>query len=95
MHAGCSVASSPRSPARVLEIPALAELRKACAARLRAEQLAGTVRSDIDPFVIGNGIVSIVLSLLMSVVQVGGDAVTAYGDDVAAVFKQVLAPVER
>ena len=39
----------PEVTARVLEIPALAELRKACAERLAAEQLAGTVRPDIDP----------------------------------------------
>src|SRR5581483_7581307 len=33
---------------RVLDIPALSELRKACAERLRTEQLAGSVRRDID-----------------------------------------------
>src|SRR5688500_15378654 len=54
---------------RVLEIPALMELRKACAERLRSEQLGGTVRNDIDPVAVGNGIVAIMLSLLMSVVQ--------------------------
>src|SRR3954451_6752913 len=37
---------------RVVEIPALTELRKVCAERLRTEQLAGTVRADIDPAVI-------------------------------------------
>jgi AcrR family transcriptional regulator len=75
---------------RVLEIPALAELRKACAERLRVEQLAGSVRPDIDPVTIGNGIVSIMLSLLMSVVQVGTSAALAYGTDVAAVFEAAL-----
>ena len=38
----------PDVTVRVLEIPALAELRKACAERLRTEQGAGTVRPDID-----------------------------------------------
>ena len=75
---------------RVLEIPALTELRKACAERLRAEQLAGTVRSDIDPVSIGNGIVAIMLSLLMSVVQLGTEAATPYSADVAAVFEAAL-----
>jgi AcrR family transcriptional regulator len=75
---------------RVLDIPALAEVRKACAERLRAEQLAGTVRPDIDPVQIGNGIVAIMLSLLMSVVQVGLEAAAAYGTDVAAVFQAAL-----
>lgn len=77
---------------RVLEIPALADLRRACAERIRAEQAAGTVRSDIDPVAIGNGVVSIVLSLLMSVVQVGSSAALSYGSDVASVFEAVFAP---
>ena len=75
---------------RVLEIPALTELRKACAERLRAEQLAGTVRPDIDPVAIGNGIVAIMLSLLMSVVQLGPEAAGPYSADVAAVFEAAL-----
>jgi len=81
---------------RVLEIPALAELRKVVAERIRAEQLAGAVRADIDPVAVGNGIVSIVLSLLMSVVQVGRSVAFAYGADVAAVFEAALeAPLRR
>jgi AcrR family transcriptional regulator len=75
---------------RVLEIPALTELRKACAERLRGEQLAGTVRADIDPVSIANGIVAIMLSLLMSVVQLGAEAAGPYSNDVAAVFEAAL-----
>ena len=80
----------PDVTARVLEIPALNDLRKACAERLAAEQLAGTVRHDIDPAIIGNGIVAMMLSLLMSVVQLGTEAAGAYADDVAAVFEAAL-----
>lgn len=75
---------------RVVEIPALTDLRKVCAERLRAEQLAGTVRSDIDPAVIASGVVSIVLSLLMSVEQVGPDTAVRYSQDVVAVFEAAL-----
>jgi AcrR family transcriptional regulator len=78
---------------RVLEIPALADLRTACAERIRTEQRAGRVRADIDPTSIGNGVVSIMLSLLMSVIQVGRHAALAYGADVAAVFDAALDPV--
>ena len=78
---------------RVLEIPALTELRKACAERLRAEQLAGTVRTDIDAAVVGNGVVAIVLSLLMSVVQLGSATAAPYSTDVSAVFEAALRPV--
>ncbi len=80
----------PEVTERVLEIPALADLRKAVAKRLRSEQMAGTVRVDIDAATMANGIVAIILSLLMSVVQVGGNAAAAYGSDVAAVFEAAL-----
>jgi AcrR family transcriptional regulator len=78
---------------RVLELPALNELRKVCAERLRAEQLAGTVRDDIDPARIANGVVAIILSLLMSVVQLGETTAGVYAPDVVAVFEAALTPV--
>jgi AcrR family transcriptional regulator len=80
----------PEVTVRVLEIPALNDLRKACAERLRAEQAAGTVRQDIDPVVIANGVVAIMLSLLMSVVQLGTEAAGPYTSDVSAVFEAAL-----
>jgi AcrR family transcriptional regulator len=80
----------PEVTDRVLDIPALAELRKACAERLRSEQLTGAVRPDIDPVRVANGIVGIMLSLLMSVVQLGEGAATLYGDDIAAVFDAAI-----
>ena len=49
---------------------------------------------DIDPATIANGVVTIILSLLMSVVRLGGkNALIAYGGDVAAVFEAALDPV--
>jgi AcrR family transcriptional regulator len=78
---------------RVLEIPALAELRKACVERLRTDQAAGLVRTDIDPVAIANGMVTIILSLLMSVVQIGGGTADNYGPDVTAVFEAALGRV--
>lgn len=80
----------PEVTARVLGIPALEELRKATAARLAAEQLTGTVRHDIDPVAVGNGIVAIVLSLLMSMVQLGPETALPYSEDVAAVFAAAI-----
>jgi AcrR family transcriptional regulator len=85
----------PEVTSRVLEIPALNDLRKACVERLSSEQLAGTVRSDIDPVVIGNGIVAMVLSLLMSVVQIGKDTAATYATEVSAVFAAALDPPSR
>jgi AcrR family transcriptional regulator len=82
----------PEASARVLEIPALAEVRKLCAERLQAGQLEGVVRPDVDPARVANGLVAITLSLLMSVVQLG-EPVAAYGPDVAAVFQAAIEPI--
>lgn len=80
----------PEVTERVLEIPALGDLRKACAELIAAGQLSGAVRTDIDPIAMGNGIVSVMLSLLMSIVQVGRGVALAYGADVAAVFEAAI-----
>ncbi|MBS1839180.1 MAG: TetR/AcrR family transcriptional regulator [Actinobacteria bacterium] len=82
----------PEVTVRVLGIPALAEVRKLCAERLRTDQLAGTVRSDIDADSIANGLVGMMLSILMSVVQVGGAITGAYADDVIAVVSAAIDP---
>ncbi|HEY7946495.1 MAG TPA: TetR/AcrR family transcriptional regulator [Acidimicrobiales bacterium] len=82
----------PEVTGRVLEMPALAELRKACAEQLGREQLDGSVRLDVEVVTMANGIVAIMLSLLMSVVQVGREAAAMYGDDIAAVFEAAIRP---
>ena len=50
------------------------------------------MRSDIDTMVVGQGLVAIVLSLLMSVVQLGRDIAAPYAAEVAAVFAAALEP---
>ena len=80
----------PEVTMRVLEIPALTELRKACTELLRAGQAAGTVRPDIDPAVVGPGIVALMLSVLMSVTQLGSQAAVTYSGEVGAVFEAAL-----
>jgi AcrR family transcriptional regulator len=80
----------PDVTVRVLEIPALNELRKACTGLLRTGQAAGTVRTDIDPGAVGNGIIALMLAVLMSVTQLGSEAAVAYRHDVAAVFEAAL-----
>jgi AcrR family transcriptional regulator len=83
----------PEVTVRVLELPALLELRKVVADRLWTEQLAGTVRPDIDPVSVGNGTVTLLLSVLMSVVQLGSEAAATYSRDVASVFEAALSRV--
>jgi AcrR family transcriptional regulator len=86
----------PEVTVRVLEMPALMELRKACTELLRTGQAVGMVRPDIDPVVVGNGVIALMLSVLMSVTQLGSQAAVAYSRDVAAVFEAALtSPVPR
>ena len=86
----------PEVTGRVLETPALAELRKACADQLRSEQRQGSVRADLDPVSMANGIVAMMLSLLMAMVQIGSDPLIAYGKDITAVIDAALeAPGSR
>jgi AcrR family transcriptional regulator len=80
----------PEVTGRVLEIPALNELRKECTERLRTGQAAGDVRPDIDPVLVGNGVVALMLSVLMSVTQLGSRTAMTYSQDVAAVFEAAL-----
>jgi AcrR family transcriptional regulator len=82
----------PEFTVRLITIPALEQLRKASGERIRAEQLAGQVRTDIDAQQIANGLVTIVLSLLMSLLQTGTDPATLLGADVAAVVEAALSP---
>jgi AcrR family transcriptional regulator len=85
----------PDFTGRVLEISALQDLRQACIELLREGQTAGTVRPDIDAVSVGNGVIALMLSVLMSVTQLGLESAAAYSHDVAAVFGAALtAPVE-
>jgi AcrR family transcriptional regulator len=80
----------PEVTPRVLEMPALSELRKACTELLRAGQAAGTVRPDIEAATVANGTIALMLSVLMSVTQLGSQTAIAYASDVAAVFEAAL-----
>jgi len=80
----------PHVTGRVLDVPALAELRQAVAERLRAEQATGLVRPDIDPVAVASGAVMIILSLVMSVLQFGIEGAVRYGPDIMAVFEAAL-----
>jgi len=83
----------PEVTDRVQDIPAMLELRKAVVEQLRADQAAGLVRADIDAEAVGNGAVTIILTVLMSVLQFGRSGVGEYGADVMAVFAAALDPL--
>ena len=82
----------PEFTVRLLSIPALDDLRAESARRLRAHQEAGEVRADIDPDQIARGVVPIVMSLLMALLQTGSDPAGFLGPDVAAIFDAALLP---
>ena len=85
----------PEFTVRLLGIPALEQLRKESTERIRAQQIAGEIRDDIDAQQIANGLTTIVLSLLMSLLQTGADLATVVGPDVAAVVEAALSPPAR
>ena len=80
----------PDFTVRLLDIPVLAELRKASADQLRTQQLTGDVRADIDPDRMAGGLLTIVLSMLMSLIQTGLDPSEPRVADVHAVFDATL-----
>lgn len=80
----------PEVTGRLLDLPALASLRAAIHHRLRAEQSAGRVRSSLDVELVADGMVTITLSLLMSLVQVGIASTVALAPGVMAVFDAAL-----
>lgn len=80
----------PEFTVRLLAIPALEQLRKASGDRIRDQQLAGEIRADIDAATMANGLITIVLSLVMSLVQLGTDPAMLLGPDVAAVVDAAL-----
>lgn len=82
----------PEFTVRLLTIPALDQLRTESARRMRAQQRAGQVRTDIDPDQIARGLVPIVMSLLMALLQTRSDPATLLGPDVAAIFDAAVLP---
>jgi AcrR family transcriptional regulator len=80
----------PEVTVRVLDMPALNELRKAVTELLRVGQADGTVRRDIEPSAVAGGIVALMLAVLMAVTQLGSQAAVAYSHEVAAVFEAAL-----
>lgn len=77
---------------RVIDLPALMELRKTVADRLRVDQEEGRVRADIEPDDIASGAVAVIISLLMGVLQFGANGINVYGPGIWALFDAALDP---
>ncbi|HWE65789.1 MAG TPA: TetR/AcrR family transcriptional regulator [Acidimicrobiales bacterium] len=82
----------PEFTMRLLDIPALTELRKTVTEVIRVQQVSGQVRQDIDPEQTAGGMVVIVISLLMASVQTGPAGFDLVADDVEAVLNAATRP---
>jgi AcrR family transcriptional regulator len=85
----------PEVIGRLLDLPALARLREVTTAELRQGQTAGTVRDDLDPAALALGLETVVLTLLMAQLQVGGadpERLDARRHGVVALLDAALAP---
>lgn len=82
----------PEVADRIVELPAMEDLRAAVAARLRADQDVGLVRADIDVETVGPGIVSIFITMLLAAVQFGVENAAAHGREMLAVIEAAVDP---
>ncbi len=76
---------------RVADLPALQDITAELTEQLRAEQAEGQVAADIDPEVLALGVETVVLSLLMSAVQVPVEADSRV-PGIVAVFQSLFRP---
>lgn len=83
----------PEVADRIVELPAMEELRSAVAARLRADQAVGLVRADIDVETVGHGIVGIFITMLLAAVQFGVEVGTLHGREMLAVIEAAVDPL--
>lgn len=84
----------PDALRRLINLPALSELTSSIAERVRAAQERGEVRRDLDAELFASGAEAILLSLLMSVVQVGASTEARRQMGVLTIFDAVLRPAE-
>lgn len=82
----------PEALARLINLPALRRITSAIEERVVVAQRAGEVRSDLDAEMFANGAETIILSLLMSVTQIGGTTEERRQRGVVAVFDAALRP---
>jgi AcrR family transcriptional regulator len=82
----------PEFTMRLLDIPALDQVRKDVAELMRALQVTGEVRRDVDADQMSSGIVVIVISLLMATMQTGGVGFDRVAPDIEAVLDAATRP---
>jgi AcrR family transcriptional regulator len=82
----------PEALRRLVNLPALTLLTDAIATAVRAGQASGDVRGDVDPELFASGAESIMLSLVMSVAQIGSSTEARRQMGVITIFDSALRP---
>jgi AcrR family transcriptional regulator len=82
----------PDALSRLVNLPALGRLTGDIADSVRSAQARGEVRDDIDADLFASGAESIIVSLVMSVTQVGGSTEARRQLGVLSIFDAVLRP---
>jgi AcrR family transcriptional regulator len=76
----------------LLDMPALEQLRKGVSELMRSLQVTGEVRRDVEPDQMASGLVVIVISLLMTIMQTGGASFARVANDIEAVLDAATRP---
>jgi AcrR family transcriptional regulator len=82
----------PDALARLVNLPALGRLTGDIADAIRSGQANGAVRADLDAELFASGAEAIIVSLVMSVSQVGASTETRRQLGVLSIFDAVLRP---
>lgn len=82
----------PDTLPRLVDLPALGQLRALIADRVRAAQETGEVRADIDPDQFADGAEAVLLSLLMSITVIGQATEIRRQLGVLTIFDAALRP---
>lgn len=80
----------PEHTERLIDIPALAELREGIAEQLEVGQQSGRIRPDIDPTLIAGGLTTVVMAILIAVLQTGVQPVGDVAAGVSALLDAAL-----
>lgn len=80
---------------RVLETESFAVLRRTVAELLAEGQKAGSIRPDLAPEHLADGLVAVVVAVAMASVQIGPTIPDAFGPGLATVLRGLLTPDPR
>jgi len=80
----------PEFTVRLLGIAALEELRKGLGELFARDQIDGLMRADVNPMMMAGGLVTIVISLLISLLQTGADPAGVLGEQVLLVLAAAI-----